>query len=247
MEIALVTGAAKRIGRDIALRLSSAGYRIAVHYNRSRGEADELSAQIARQGGQASAIGADLADWDAASGLVERVCAEVGRPTLLVNCAALFLDDHIGALERGSWRRQFAVNLEAPVLLAEKFAAALGPEDEGAIVNVIDQRVLRLTPQYFSYTLTKSALWAATQTMAQALAPRVRVNAVGPGPTYPNTRQEERGLILESRNLPLGRRVEGGQVAEAVLYLARARDVTGQLLCVDGGQHLAWRTPDIVE
>jgi len=247
MEIALVTGAAKRIGRDIALRLSSAGYRIAVHFNRSSGEADALIAEIARQGGQAQAIGADLSDWDAASALVDRVCAEIGRPSLLVNCAALFLDDHVGALGRETWRRQFAVNLEAPVLLAEKFAGALGPEHEGAIVNVIDQRVLRLTPQFFSYTLTKSALWAATQTMAQALAPRVRVNAVGPGPTYPNERQEERGLILESRNLPLGRRVEGGQVAEAVLYLARARDVTGQLLCVDGGQHLAWRTPDIVE
>jgi len=149
MEIALVTGAAKRIGRDIALRLSSAGYRIAVHFNRSSGEADALIAEIARQGGQAQAIGADLSDWDAASALVDRVCAEIGRPSLLVNCAALFLDDHVGALGRETWRRQFAVNLEAPVLLAEKFAGALGPEHEGAIVNVIDQRVLRLTPQFF--------------------------------------------------------------------------------------------------
>ena len=247
MEIALVTGAAKRIGRDIALQMASAGYRVVVHFNHSRRDADVLVAEIARLGGHATALGADLSDWDSAHGLLDRVCAEIGRPSILINCAAVFLDDRLGALTRDAWRRQFAVNLEAPILLAEKFAAALGPQETGAIVNVIDQRVLRLTPQYFSYTLTKSALWTATQTLAQALAPRIRVNAVGPGPTYPSVRQGEVGLTTESSNIPLGRRVEGGQIAEAVLYLARARDVTGQLICVDGGQHLAWRTPDIVD
>ena len=247
MQIALVTGAAKRIGRDIALRMASAGYQVVVHYNQSRSDADALVAEIASQGGQANALGADLADWDAAEDLIDRVCAKVGRPRLLVNCAALFLDDRLGAITRDAWRRQFAVNLEAPILLSQKFAAALGPEETGAIINVIDQRVLRLTPQYFSYTVTKSALWTATQTLAQALAPRVRVNAVGPGPTYPSVRQGEAGLASESMNVPLGRRIDGGQIADAVLYLARARDVTGQLICVDGGQHLAWRTPDIVD
>ena len=247
MEIALVTGAAKRIGRDIALQMAAAGYQVVVHFNRSRSDADALVAEIVSRGGRAAALGADLADWDSAHGFFDRVCGEVGRPHVLVNCAAVFLDDRIGAIKRDAWRRQFAVNLEAPILIAEKFAAALGPEETGAIINVIDQRVLRLTPQYLSYTLTKSALWTATQTLAQALAPRIRVNAVGPGPTYPSVRQGEAGLTSESSNIPLGRRVEGRQIAEAVLYLARARDVTGQLICVDGGQHLAWRTPDIVD
>ena len=227
--------------------MAAAGYQVVVHFNRSRSDADALVAEIVSRGGRAAALGADLADWDSAHGFFDRVCGEVGRPHVLVNCAAVFLDDRIGAIKRDAWRRQFAVNLEAPILIAEKFAAALGPEETGAIINVIDQRVLRLTPQYLSYTLTKSALWTATQTLAQALAPRIRVNAVGPGPTYPSVRQGEAGLTSESSNIPLGRRVEGRQIAEAVLYLARARDVTGQLICVDGGQHLAWRTPDIVD
>jgi NAD(P)-dependent dehydrogenase (short-subunit alcohol dehydrogenase family) len=246
-EIAIVTGAAKRIGRDIALTLAHAGFALAVHYNGSREEAEGLVRGIVAEGGQAKAFGADLADWDAASGLVDRVVAELGAPTLLVNCAALFLPDAAADFEQGRWRKQFAVNLEAPVLLSQAFAKAVPPGVHGAIVNIIDQRVTRPTPKNFSYTLAKSALWTATQTMAQAFAPRIRVNAIGPGPTFPNWQEGEQGLRREALNIPLEKSVSGQEIADAVLYLARAPSVTGVLLCVDGGQHLAWRTPDTIE
>ena len=246
-DIALVTGAARRIGRDVAIKLSRAGFAIAAHFHSSKPEADELIRQIRSEGGEAKAFGGDLRDWDFAAGLVEQVCAEFGRPNLLVNSAALFLDDRAENFQRATWRAQFAVNLEAPVLLAQSFARALPSDETGAIVNIVDQRVLRLTPQNFSYTLAKAALWTATQTLAQALAPRICVNAVGPGPTYPSVRQGRTGLNVESANVPLEKAVTGAEIAEAALYLARAKSVTGVMLCVDGGQHLAWRTPDIVE
>ena len=246
-EIAIVTGAAKRIGRDIALALSQAGYALAVHYHGSRQEAEELVRTVAAENRQAKAFAADLADWGAASGLVDRVVAEFGAPTLLVNCAALFLPDTAADFGQERWRKQFAVNLEAPVLLSQAFAKALPAGVHGAIVNIIDQRVTRPTPKNFSYTLAKSALWTATQTMAQSFAPRIRVNAIGPGPTFPNWQEGEQGLRREALNIPLEKSVSGKEIAEAVLYLARAPSVTGVLLCVDGGQHLAWRTPDTVE
>ena len=158
----------------------------------------------------------------------------------------MFEDDAIDRLDLALWRRQFAVNLEAPVFLIGAFAAALPAEREGAVVNIIDQRVLKLTPEYLSYTLAKSALWTATRTLAQALAPRIRVNAIGPGPTYPSAREGEAGLSHEAAGTLLGRAISGEEIAEAVLFLARARNVTGQIVCVDAGQHLGWRTPDIV-
>ena len=158
----------------------------------------------------------------------------------------MFEDDSIDRLDLAVWRRQFAVNLEAPVFLIAAFAAALPADREGAVVNIIDQRVLKLTPEYLSYTLAKSALWTATRTLAQALAPRIRVNAIGPGPTYPSAREGEAGLSHEAAGTLLGRAIAGEEIAEAVLFLARARNVTGQIVCVDAGQHLGWRTPDIV-
>ncbi len=245
-QVALVTGAGKRIGRDIALALAKAGYAVAVHFHNSGDAARDLARRIVGEGGRAAALEGDLEDWGVGEALIARVQSSLGSPALLVNNAALFLPDSAGALDAETWRRQFAVNLQAPVLLAGRFAAELPEGMRGAVVNVIDQRVLRLTPQNFSYTLAKAALWTATQTLAQALAPRVRVNAVGPGPTYPSWREGEAGLNIESANVPLQRRIAGDEIAQAVLYLARAESVTGTMLCVDGGQHLAWRTPDIV-
>jgi NAD(P)-dependent dehydrogenase (short-subunit alcohol dehydrogenase family) len=179
--------------------------------------------------------------------MIAAAARELGPVNLLVNSAAIFQDDAIDALDLALWRRQFAVNVEAPVFLAAAFARNLLGDREGAIVNIIDQRVLRLTPQHLSYTLSKSALWTATQTLAQALAPRIRVNAVAPGPTYPNPHDGESGLAREAAGVLLQRRVEGAEIAEAVAYLAKARNVTGQLIAVDSGQHLGWRTPDIID
>ncbi len=246
-KVALVTGAGRRIGADIARRLAREGYAVALFANASFDGAQALAAEIARGGGEARAYFADLTDPEGAAGVFAEASAALGPVELLVNNAALFEDDAIDRLDLAVWRRQFAVDLEAPVFLIAAMARQLPANCEGAVVNVIDQRVLKLTPEYLSYTLAKSALWTATRTLAQALAPRIRVNAVGPGPTYPSTREGDAGLAHEAAGTLLGRSISGEEIAEAVLFLARARNVTGQILCVDAGQHLGWRTPDIVE
>ena len=246
-KIALVTGAGKRIGSDIARRLAREGYGLALLARASLEGARALAAEIVAGGGGAQAFSVDLADPEAAAAAFAEIAAALGPIELLVNSAAMFETDSIASLDLELWRRQFAVDLEAPVFLAGAFAAALPRDREGAIVNIVDQRVLRLTPQNLSYTLAKSALWTATQTLAQALAPRIRVNAIGPGPTYPSVRQGEAGLAHEATGALLGRSIRGEEIGDAVAYLAAARNVTGQMICVDAGQHLAWRTPDIVD
>jgi NAD(P)-dependent dehydrogenase (short-subunit alcohol dehydrogenase family) len=247
VKTALVTGAGKRIGSDIARRLARDGWGLALLARGSFEGARALAAEIVAGGGEAAAFSVDLADPEASAAAFALIAAALGPIELLVNNAAMFETDGVASLDLQLWRRQFAVNLEAPVFLAAAFAAALPKDREGAIVNVIDQRVLRLTPQNLSYTLAKSALWTATQTLAQALAPRIRVNAIGPGPTYPSVQQGEAGMAREGAGALLGRTICGEEIADAVAYLAGARNVTGQMICVDAGQHLAWRTPDIVE
>jgi NAD(P)-dependent dehydrogenase (short-subunit alcohol dehydrogenase family) len=246
-EFALVTGAGRRIGRDIALRLAREGYRIALHARRSGEDARAVAAEIAAAGGRSAIVAADLADPTEAMGLVGQAEQALGPLTLIVNSAAMFEPDSLANVDLALWRRQFAVNLDAPVFIAAAFAKALPAGREGAIVNIVDQRVLRLNPQNLSYTLAKSALWTATQTLAQALAPRIRVNAVGPGPTYANPIDGERGLEHEARATPLERRIRGSDIADAVVYLAQASRVTGQMIAVDSGQHLAWRTADYLD
>jgi NAD(P)-dependent dehydrogenase (short-subunit alcohol dehydrogenase family) len=242
---ALVTGGAQRIGRAISLALAHAGYALAIHVNRSRREADALAAEIRRAGGRAEVVAADLADAAAPAGLVGEAAAALGPLTLLVNSASVFADDAVGRLEAGLWERQFAVNLRAPVFLAQAFAAQTPAGEDCSIVNIVDQRARKLTPRQFSYTLTKSALHAATTTLAQALAPRVRVNAVAPGPTLPSPRQDAGAFAKQAAALPLGRGPRPQDIAAAVLFLAGAAAVTGETLCVDGGQHIAWQTPDV--
>lgn len=244
---ALVTGAAKGIGLRIAERLASAGYRVVLHSSMaSRAEAEAAAARLSLQS-TAGAIAADLRDLDALTSLIAKASAIVGPLTLLVNNAAIFEADSAGSFELGLWERHFSVNLKAPLILSRDFARQLPEACEGAIVNIIDQRVFRLTPQFFTYTLSKSALWQATRTMAQAFAPQgIRVNAVGPGPVFPNDSQGEEGFAREVRGLPLARAVTPDEIADAVLFLAKARNVTGQMIAVDAGQHIAWQTPDVV-
>jgi NAD(P)-dependent dehydrogenase (short-subunit alcohol dehydrogenase family) len=245
-EVALVTGGARRIGRAIVERLAGAGYAVAIHCGTSRAEAEALAAGLRERGGRASVIAADLADPSAVDGILPAAEAALGPVTLLVNSASSFLVDDVRAIDVATWNRQFSINLRAPSVLAGAMANRLPGDREGCIVNIIDQRVWKPTPQYYSYTLSKSALLTATTTMAQALAPRVRVNAVGPGPTFPNPQDGEALLAREAAGSLLERKVEAAEIADAVLYLAGARSVTGQMIAVDSGQHLAWRTPDIV-
>jgi len=236
---ALVTGGAQRIGRAIVLALARAGYAIAIHTNRSQAAAEQLRANITRDGGDAGIVVADLADHEAVLGVVAAAVAAVGPLTLLVNNAAEFEPDEIGHLDRGRFDRHFAVNLRAPLFLAQAFAAQASAG--GAIVNLVDQRVYRPTPQFLSYGLTKSALHVATTTLAQALAPRLRVNAVAPGPTLPNRRQDAETFARHSAMMPLGHGPLPEEVADAVLFLARANNITGETIAVDGGQHIGWQ------
>lgn len=245
-QTALVTGGARRIGRRIVERLGQEGYAVAIHCNRSTGEAEVAAARIRSAGGKAAVVEADLADPAAIGGLVNAAVEALGPLTLLVNNASIFEADELTSLSHDGWERHFAINLRAPAFLARDFARQLPDGIEGCIVNIVDQRVWKPTPQFFSYTLTKAALFAATRTMAQALAPRIRVNAVGPGPTLANERQADEDFDKQSRAVLLGHGGTPDEIAEAVLYLARARSVTGQMIAVDGGQHLAWETPDVV-
>jgi NAD(P)-dependent dehydrogenase (short-subunit alcohol dehydrogenase family) len=244
---ALVTGGAQRIGRAIVLALVERGYAVAVQTRRSRAAADSLCAEVVAGGGRAAAVIADLADHEAVLRLVADAAAAVGPLTLLVNNAAEFEPDEIGRLDRDRFDRHFAVNLRAPIFLADAFAARLPPGRDGAIINLLDQRVYKPTPRFLSYGLTKSALHAATTTLAQALAPRIRVNAVAPGPVLPSPRQDAGAFGQQVRALPLDRGPTPQDVADAVLYLAAARSVTGVTIAVDGGQHLAWRAADGAE
>ena len=241
---ALVTGAARRIGRAIALALHRAGYAVAIQANRSVAEAQALRDEITRAGGRAAVVRADLSDRAEAAGLVTAAAGAIGALSLLVNNASMFEPDAIGALDAERFDRQFAVNLRAPLFLAEAFAAQAGAGANASIVNILDQRVFKLTPHFVSYTLAKSALHSATRMLAQALAPNVRVNAVAPGPTIASARQQIADFERQAAAVPLGHGPSAEEIADAVVYLAKARSVTGATLIVDGGQHLAWQTPD---
>jgi NAD(P)-dependent dehydrogenase (short-subunit alcohol dehydrogenase family) len=243
--VALVTGGARRIGKAIAQDLAAHGFAVAIHANTSFPDAQALAASINGSGGKAAAFLADLADADAAGDLIAAAQAALGPVTLLVHNASVFEDDTVLDFDWDGWDRHFALHVKAPVLLARRFAEALPPDREGLIVNVIDQRVWRLTPRYFSYTLSKSTLWTATQTMAQALAPRIRVNAIGPGPTLKNVRQDDADFEAQVQSLLLERGPALAEFGAAIRFLWQARSVTGQMIALDGGQHLAWRTPDV--
>jgi NAD(P)-dependent dehydrogenase (short-subunit alcohol dehydrogenase family) len=241
---ALVTGGAKRVGLAITQALVRAGYAVAVHANTSRAEADAVCAEIRRNGGRAEAVQADLSDHAQVLALVPAAAKAIGPLTLLVNNASMFEPDGIGALNRDLFDRHMAVHVRAPIFLAEAFAAQ-APKADASIVNILDQRVLKPTPLFLSYALSKNGLYAATIMLAQGLAPKVRVNAVAPGPTLPSSRQSAEEFARQTAHLPLGHGANPEQIAQAVLYLAAASSVTGQTIAVDGGQHLAWQTPDI--
>ena len=242
----LITGAARRIGRAIAERLAADGYDLVLHASaRSRGEAEILANELRAMGRRVAVVTADLANASEVERVIPDAIAAIGPLSLLVNNASLFEDDRAGSIDAARWDRHFAVNARAPAQLSAAFVAALPGDADGAIVNIVDQRVWRLNPMYFSYTLSKATLWAATQTMAQSFAPRARVNAVGPGPTLANHMQSSQDFARETGAVPLGRGADPAEIAEAVAYLARARSVTGQMIAVDGGQHLAWKTPDV--
>lgn len=240
---ALVTGAGRRVGRAIALRLARAGWSIAVHYGHSRTAAEETAAGARAEGVRAVELQADLADESQVAALVDRAAETLGPIGLLVNNASLFEPDRLATLTRSGWDRHMATNLRAPVVLMQCFALRLPVANDGVIVNILDQRVWNPTEDFLSYTVTKTALWGLTRTLALDLAPRIRVCGVGPGPTLPNPRQDLAVFDAQAASVPLRHGAEPEEIGDAVAYLADARSVTGQMIAVDGGQHLWWAPP----
>lgn len=243
----LITGASKRIGKATTLACARQGYDIAVHYSASHEEAEDVAAQARALGVAAQTIQADLTDESAAQSLVDKAAESLGQPlTALINNASIFLEDEWDSAEAELWNTHFQIHLRSPYLLSRALAKHCPSGTTGAIVNLIDQRVWRLNPTFFSYTLSKSALWTMTRTLAQALAPKIRVNGVGPGPVLQSIHQDATTFESEAANTLLEDSVDPEEIAQACVFLLQAKKVTGQMIAVDSGQHLSWRTPDVI-
>ncbi len=240
---AVVTGAGLRIGRAVAIGLADNGWTVVVHYNRSGKDAKATVDDIVRRGGHAVAMRADLASEAQTEKLIPRVAKEVGPATLLVNNASIFEYDSALTVTRESWRRHMDVNLWAPFSLTQAFARQVPDGREGNVINIIDQRVWNLTPHFTSYTVSKAGLWTLTRTLAQALAPKVRVNAVGPGPTLPSPRQTQEHFEAQVDSMPLGRAVSPDEIGKAIQFILEAPSMTGQMIALDAGQHLGYAHP----
>jgi NAD(P)-dependent dehydrogenase (short-subunit alcohol dehydrogenase family) len=245
VKTALVTGAAKRLGRAIALDLAAAGWDVAIHYNSSEADARSAAEAVRAAGRRAALLKADLSNEDESATLIGLATEAMGPVTALINSASLFENDDWQSATRESWDAHMEANLRGPFVLSQAFAKVLPENLSGSIVNVIDQRVLKPTPQFLTYSLSKAGLYWLTTTLAQALAPRIRVNAVGPGPTMRNERQSEADFSRQRAATVLGSGAEPQDVCAAVRYLLEAPAVTGQMIAVDGGQHLIWQTPDV--
>jgi NAD(P)-dependent dehydrogenase (short-subunit alcohol dehydrogenase family) len=241
----LVTGAAKRLGRAIALDLGSAGWNVAVHYHGSAADAEGVAAEIRAKGVKCATLAANFAREEETAKLVPAAAKALGPLTALINSASLFENDDWQSATRKSWDDHIETNLRAPLLLSQMLAKQLPDGEPGNIINIIDQRVLKPTPQFLSYSVSKAALYWLTTTLAQGMAPRIRVNAVGPGPTLRNPRQSEEDFSRQRDATILKRGADPADICQAVRYLLEAPAVTGQMLAVDGGQHLIWQTPDV--
>lgn len=238
--VALVTAGGQRIGAAIVRAFANAGFAVVIHHRSGAAQAEALAAEIRSAGGRAASISADLADRPARAALVVQAGSLFGPLTVLVNNASSFAPDSADDLDETLWDRHFAIHAETPAFLARDFAHQLPAGTQGNIVNIIDERVTHLTPDYFSYTLSKAVLKTMTRTLAQSLAPRIRVNAVGPGPTLQEAGQTPEAFAQSQSRLPLGYGAGAADIAEAVLFLVRSRAITGEFLAVDGGRHLAF-------
>ena len=240
---ALVTGAGKRIGRAIALSLGRQGWKVAVHYRGSREGAEQVVEEIRSAGGEAVALQADLAREEEVLRLLPGAERALGPVTLLVNNASVFEMDKIETVTREAWDRHIETGLRAPLVLIQELARRLPADAKGNVINMLDERVWALTPYFLSYTVAKAGLWTLTRTLALGLAPRIRVNGIGPGPTLPSPRQTEEQFREQWQRMPLGRGTTPEEIARAVDFILSAPAMTGQMIALDGGQHLGWAVP----
>lgn len=238
--VALVTGAARRIGRSIAIDLAQHGWDVAVHYHHSVEDAQTVLDEITGLGGRAVGVRADLSSEEQTVSLISEAASELGPVVCLINNASVFEDDRVLATTRESWDRHLNVNLRAPLVLTEAFARQLPQSACGNVINLLDQRVWRPTPYFLSYTVSKVGLWSLTQTLAMALAPSIRVNAIGPGPTLASVHQTAEQFARQCARTPLARQVQLTEICSAVRFLLDAPSITGQMIAIDAGQHLGW-------
>lgn len=238
---AFVTGAARRIGRAIARELAFRGWDIVLHFHRSRAEAEALAMEIQAMGRKTCLLSADLSQEMQVTGLIAAAVGQMGTIGLLVNNASVFYMDRAKDHSRASWDDHLETNLRAPLVLAQHFAAQAKPG--ASIINLLDQRVLKPTPYFFSYSIAKAALWHATRMLALALAPDIRVNAIGPGPTLPSPKQSAEQFAEHCRAMPLGRGATPQEIAATVCFLVDTPSITGQIITLDGGEHLGWQVP----
>lgn len=253
---ALVTGAGRRLGRAMALYLGQQGYDVALHYATSAAEAEDVARDLGAMGRRGVPLQADLLDEEQTETLIARAAAALGGPlTVLINNASIFEYDTIHTATRRSWDRHIESNLRAPYVLTQQFAAQAPkalrdagnePRAQALVINMIDQRIRKLTPEFSTYTIAKVGLWALTQTAAQGLAPDIRVNAIGPGPTLQGARQSAEHFAAQRASTVLGRGADPGDICAALGFFLNSPAVTGQIICVDGGQHLGWQTPDVL-
>ncbi len=237
---ALITGAARRIGRALAESLAADGWAVAVHYHGSSNNADDTLKAITALGGKAIAVEADLADHASVEALIPNATKQLGPIGCLINNASIFERDDVETATLQSWDNHIAINLRAPFFLSQAFVKQLPDTHHGAIINLVDERVWHLTPHFASYTVSKAGLWTLTQTMAMALAPRIRVNAIGPGPTLPSPRQSQAQFDAFQAKMPLGRGTTPAEICAAARFILAAPALTGQMIALDGGQHLGW-------
>lgn len=244
--VAIVTAAGRRIGKAIASDLGRFGYDVAVHFHSSADEAEAVVREIRESGTRAATFQADLSKPDATLALVPRVAADLGPVTCLVNNASIFEADDITSVTPESWDAHLGINLRAPVLLSRAVADQMPNDVQGNIINLIDERVWRPNPQFLSYFASKYGLWGLTQTMAQGLGAQLRVNGIGPGPTVKNKRQTDEKFAEVQSLLPLGYGPTFEEICRTVRFILDTPSMTGQMIALDSGQHLAWQTPDVM-
>lgn len=243
-QIAFVTGGAKRLGRAIALKLAQNGWDVAIHCHSSTKDAEATANDIRALGRRALVLQADLGVEAEVEQLIPAINRDLGPLTCLVNNASVFEMDKVDTATRASWDKHIETNLRAPLVLSQAFAQQLPAQANGNIINMLDQRVWKLTPYFLSYTVAKMGLWTLTRTLALALAPRIRVNAIGPGPTLPSPRQSDEHFAAQSAAMPLGHGATPDEIAAAALYILSSPSMTGQMIALDGGEHLGWQVPN---
>jgi len=239
-EYALVTGAGKRVGSFICKFLALQGYHVIIHYNNSKLEAERTLKEIIKSNGKANLIKADLSSTTQVRNLIPKINKKYGRLSLLINNASIFEKDDIKSISFELWDKHLDVNLKAPLFLSKDFANQFSKRKGGIIINLLDQSVLTYRPNFISYSVSKNSLWYLTRSLAQALSPRIRVCAIGPGPTLQGKRQTKKDFEIQKRVTPLGIGPDLKEISNAINFIMKNNSFTGQMIVLDGGEHLKW-------